>query len=327
MKIVVVGLPEREAFAVALLMGKARPHWVFHNLAVDAVDADGDLYVLDADAWRDHHGHQDATAKLLALLKDKPAVLLTSPMALSDAVRAQAEADERDWAARDWLVLHRPFRASSMREALQRAEQRAAAPVAQRRPLAPAKAPGARAKTGATPPTTQSAQAGPLSGAPSSTGGSSYFSSAFFTTTVQGVSPSPAPTGTAGLPPPDITEEQLTLADFAVCVATSPSAECRQFLGALAERLARPGAFEMSFTLINGVLFDGQARWVASNTPMSVLRMVARSRSLGSYVKTVDMDSQVDPRARAAQRGMQEYPLGAWLHALARMAECQLPAR
>jgi hypothetical protein len=164
------------------------------------------------------------------------------------------------------------------------------------------------------------------SGAPSSTGGSTYFSSAFFTTTVQGASTGAAPVGSAGLPPPDINDDELTLADFTACVPSSPSAECRQFLGALADRLARPGAFEMSFTLINGVLFDGKAQWVASNTPMSVLRMVARSRSLGDYVKTIDMDEHVDPRARAAQRGMQEYPLGALLHALARMAECQLPA-
>ena len=89
--------------------------------------------------------------------------------------------------------------------------------------------------------------------------------------------------------------------------------------------LAQPGAFEMSFTMINGVLFDGAAQWVATNTPISLLRMVARSRTLGAYVKTTDLEAQVDPSTRSAQRGMKEYPLGAFLHALARMADCRLP--
>ena len=81
----------------------------------------------------------------------------------------------------------------------------------------------------------------------------------------------------------------------------------------------------MSFTMINGVLFDGAAQWVATNTPISLLRMVARSRTLGAYVKTTDLEAQVDPSTRSAQRGMKEYPLGAFLHALARMADCRLP--
>ncbi len=318
MKIVVVGLPEREAFAVSLLMGKSRPHWVFHTQPVEAADASGDLYVLDADAWQDHYGRQGVTSGLRTVLKEKAAVLLTAPMALPVEWRAQGVVNEHDWQALGWTVLHRPFRASAMREALQRAEQRADLSVKPKAQSAKPPAPRALAAL---------AGHGSVLTLPSSTGGSTYFSSAFFTTTLQGLSAEAAPTGSAGLPPPDITGEELTLAAFTACLPSSPSAECRQFLGALAARLARPGAFEMSFTLINGVLFDGAARWVASNTPMSVLRMVARSRSLGAYVKTTDLDAQVDPRARAAQRGMQEHPLGALLHALARMAECQIPVR
>lgn len=327
MKIVVVGLPEREAFAVSLLMSKLRPDWEFQSQPADVDSVPADLYVLDADAWQERHGTQSGTAKLQALVKQKPAVLLTAPVAPRPEAQAQADAAARDWGDCGWVVLRRPFRAAAMGEALRRAEQRvgglAEAPADVAKPAEQAhdtpEAPGAA------PNSLAAADRGQRPGVQDS-GGVTRFSSAFFTTTVQSaLDGAPAPSN-AGLPPPDITDDELTLEAFAACVPTAPSAECRRFLGALAERLAQPGVFEMSFTLMNGIVFDRATNWVASNTPMSVVRMVARSRSLGTYVKTTDLDARVEPRARARQRGMQEHRLGALLHAFARMAECRLPA-
>ena len=353
MKVIVVGLPEREAFAISLLMSKLLPDWGYRSQSIASSDGSGDLYVLDVDAWQETHGRQDVTAGLKAMLNAKPAVLLTSPLAQSPEARLQAQANERDWQACGWVVLHRPYRASAMQEALQRAEQRPEQrPDAVLKELDDRPAVKSTATATATAPVdrdvaTKTSAPRPLLGVPlpllgspvpppggrsgtsSSSGGGdagvSFFSAGFFTTTVQGVSASPAHTGNSGMPPPDITDDELTLAAFAACLPSSPSAECRQFLGALADRLAQPGAFEMSFTMINGVLFDGAAQWVATNTPISLLRMVARSRTLGAYVKTTDLEAQVDPTTRSAQRGMKEYPLGAFLHALARMADCRLP--
>ena len=322
MKAMVVGLPEKEAFAVSLLLNSMRPDWECQSNPAGDCDAPADLYVLDADVWREHHGHQAMIPSLQKVLREKPAVLLTAPTAPRDDARAQAEAAARDWGACGWVVLRRPYRAAAMREAVELAERHASA---------------VRERGGAAEPFEQERGAPRLSAStaaaeaahPTETtqGATTRFSSSFFASTgpVSGDTP---PTGSSsGLPPPEITAAALTVEAFAACVATSPSPECRQFLGALASRLQQPGAFEMTFTLINGLLFDSANDWVATNTPMSVVRMVAHSRSLGAHVKAVDLDPQVDPRSRALQRGMQIHSLGGMLHALARMAECRLPER
>lgn len=336
MKTVTVGVPEREAFAISLLMSKLRPDWAFESQPAEVNDVAGDLIVLDADAWRGRHGPHDGAGNLRAVLREKPAVLLTAPVALRPEARAQADADARDWLACGWVVLRRPYPAAALREALSRAEQRALALRAQAPDLSRAEAVAPAHKGMATERFARAHAERPFSPAAAlvlgpaagraERGETTRFSSAFFTTTVQGSDDYGPPTSAAGLPPPDITADELSLAAFTACVPTSPSPECREFMGQLAERLARPGAFEMGFTLINGIVFDAATNWVASNTPMSVVRMVARSRSLGAYVKTTDLEPRVEPRARARQRGMQEHRLGALLHAFARLAECRLPA-
>ncbi len=336
MKTVTVGLPEREAFAVSLLMRKLRPDWAFESRPADADDLAGDRIVLDTDAWQARHGADSGDAQLRALLHDKPAVLLTAPLGLRPETRAQADATARDWHASGWIVLRRPFRAAAMRDALSRAEQHALAarmppPDPPRRALPAPSDLATQRFAQAHAERRFSPAAEPLLGGPaaggSEQGRTTQFSSSFLTTTVLGSADGEPATSAAGLPPPEITADELSVAAFAACVQTSPLAECRHFLGHLADRLARPGAFEMGFTLINGIVFDAAANWVASNTPMSVVRMVARSRTLGAHIQWLDLGPSIDPRARAAQRGRQVYRLGALLHALARMAECRLPAR
>ena len=326
MKTVAVGLSEKEAFALSLLLRKLQPEGAFVAQSLGAATQGGDLYVIDADAWVHEHGVEQATAHLRGLLQGRPAVLLMAPHVPDSTEQAQADAQKAAWTAQGWVVLRRPFRAEAMRQALDAAAAHAASAPADHvaksddggHPAAQAQA-QAHSDAPATAPLPFDTTASQRSRT------SAFFSSAFFATTVQGPASQPAPAGGAGFPPPEITNAQLSLGEFTASLATSPSAECRHFLGALAQRLAQPGPFEMSFTMINGLVFDANQGWVASNTPMSVLRMVARSRSLGAHVKIVDLDADAEARRRAEQRGMTAYPLGAMLHALARVADCQLP--
>lgn len=324
-KAVVVGMSERDSFALSLLIRRMYPEWLCESAAPAAPDTSGDFYVLDADAWRECHGPQQAASRLDALLGGKPAVLVTAPVPLRDEARAQAAADATAWEQCGWVVVRRPYGAAEMIEALEAAVHRAqqvsaassVAPVAEvpkpTSPKAMAPEPGVQSSAQRVQPPRDQA---PLrqdrhAAAPG---------------------PVPAPATEPATEPAapqavasELGEQELTLLQFQACIATSPLPECRQFLGTLAERLARPGAFELSFTLINGLIFGPRRQVVASNTPLSVLRMVARSRTLGSFVGMTDIHEEFDMPQRAAQRGMQLYPLGVLLHALARMADCRLP--
>ena len=323
MKTVAVGLTEKEAFALSLLLRKLQPEGAFVAQSLGAATQGGDLYVIDADAWVREHGVEQATAHLRGLLQGRPAVLLMAPHVPDSTEQAQADAQKAAWTAQGWVVLRRPFRAEAMRQALDAAAAHAASAPAD--PIAKPDDGGrtaAQAQAHSDAPATAPLPFDTTASQRSRT--SAFFSSAFFATTVQGPASQPAPAGGAGFPPPEITNAQLSLGEFTASLATSPSAECRHFLGALAQRLAQPGPFEMSFTMINGLVFDANQGWVASNTPMSVLRMVARSRSLGAHVKIVDLDADAEARRRAEQRGMTAYPLGG--HAACAGARGRLPA-
>ena len=51
MNTVAVGLSEKEAFALSLLLRKLRPEGAFVAQSLGAATQGGDLYVIDADAW------------------------------------------------------------------------------------------------------------------------------------------------------------------------------------------------------------------------------------------------------------------------------------
>lgn len=276
MKAVVLGLPERDAFALSLFVGKVLDGWQCEVVALDQPAPAGELYVVDMDAWLVRHGQAQALAALKAQLGDRPAVLVGT-------VPGNPEPGA------PWVPLPRPYGAQTMRSALEAAWALRARPTA--------------------PPA-------PLDHAPAEV---------FFSTSAFGITAPNQIRVPKAEPLPTLGEGVLTIDAFRACVDTSPSEPCRRFLQQLGERVAQPGAFEMGVTLINGIIFNPAQAWVASNTPLAVMRMVCRSRSLGEHVRMTPLATTVDARARAEQRGMAIHPLDQMLFALARIGECRLP--
>lgn len=124
----------------------------------------------------------------------------------------------------------------------------------------------------------------------------------FFRTSAFGFSTAEPMRVAQATPPPTLGEGALSIEAFRACVDSSPNEACRHFLRQLGDRLAQPGAFEMGVTLINGIIFNPAQAWVASNTPLSVMRMVCRSRALGEHVRITALAPTVDARAGRATR-------------------------
>lgn len=277
MKVVLVALPARDAFALSLFVGKVLEGWQCAVANLEQPVPAGDLYVVDMDAWLARHGRAQAAAELAALVGERPAVLVGTVPA--DLVQGGVP----------WVALPRPYGAPTMRSALEQAWALRA------RPTAP-------------PATVESAPA-----------------EVFFSTSAFGITAADQIRVPKAEPLPTLGEGVLSIDAFRACVDTSPSEPCRRFLQQLGERVAQPGAFEMGVTLINGIIFNPAQAWVASNTPLAVMRMVCRSRSLGEHVRMTPLATTVDARARAEQRGMAIHPLDQMLFALARIGECRLP--
>ena len=233
MKAVLVALPERDAFALTLFVGKVLEGWQCGVADLAHPVPAGDLYVVDMDAWLARHGRAQAGAELAALVGERPAVLVGN-------VPAQVAAH-----GAPWVVLPRPYGAQSMRSALEEAWTARARPTAAPADVAPAPA------------------------------------EVFFSTSAFGFSTAEPMRVAQATPPPTLGEGALSIEAFRACVDSSPNEACRHFLRQLGDRLAQPGAFEMGVTLINGIIFNPAQAWVASNTPLSVMRMVCRSRGAG----------------------------------------------
>ena len=303
MKAVVVGMSERDAFALSLLMDRMQPGWECSALpAQDHLPA-GDLYVLDADAWSARHGRDEAAARLPALPGDKPAVIVTAPVPLRDEARARAAQDAAEWERRGWVVVRRPFGAQAMRNALERAMGRC----------------GRQARAHARPVVGKPAPQ-PLAAPPTAPADTAFSTSAF------GIAKVPsAPRAHPALVLPAMGEGSLGLDAFAACIETSPYPACRAGLRNLLAYLQAGTAVELSLTLVNGLVFQPAQGWAASNTPASVLRMVCQSRALTRHVRLNPLPPDADARQRAERRGMAVHPLGEMLHLLARLADCRLP--
>ena len=323
-----IGLPERDAAAVSQVIGKAYPDWACQTCPVAPQLPPAEIYVIDVDGCR-------ATlaldwAALPATLTGRAVVLIVPPPSLDEAQAHAESAQAREWVDRGWMVLRRPFGEVGVLGAVQRALKQAHAAAAP----APAPRPRPRAARKGEPqielPTPlaadrvdesaaddEAARAGP------STVTSSL--SSFPPSSALGRQRAPSIEAAPPARLPEMGEGSLTVSAFRIAVAHCPLAEARGFLDALARQLAAGRPFEMVLTMINGLIFEPQADWVASNTPVSVLRMVARSRALSGLVRYVPIDARVDPQARAAQRGMAIYPLEDLLYVLARVTECPLP--
>lgn len=323
MKAVFVGLPERDTFALSLLVGKYFPTWTYQAQEPAHICLCGELFVLDAEGCAKQGGATSAMDWLQAV-RGKPTVLITGHMS-DEAEQHLNEHMAATPAAQSLLVrLQRPFGAQDMRDALQAlerkaAEQPAAAPPASAQPAPPL------------PDCTPACTAGPTQATQpplivfDSSRMPSFVSSATPMFNLDsGAPPAPEP---AAQPLPELGDGQLTLQEFLECMEHCPSAESRAFFEGFVEQMASGHPFEMMLTLINRLIFHVGEGWVASSTPVSVLRVVMRSRSLGRLVRYTDLGADIDPRARAEQRGMKIYPLEDFFYVLAALAEAPLSAK
>lgn len=325
MQVVLLDLPERDAFAISLLISKMRPAWGCQASRSSPSPLPGDLLVLDISGRQVADVDETSLdAWLNTQVGGRPAVLLTAALPAPDKARAAASGQLARWRQRGWSVLPRPFSATQMCDALQAAERHAAtgARGQGQAASAPAAAPSApQARPPARSPARVSA-----SGAPSTQPSlaTDPLATCFCTSLFGQLQDMAAPLAQS-LPPPEIGEGRLSLAQFGACARTSPHPACADLLHKLAGRLMQGRPLEMSLTMINSFIFHPAEGWAATNTPVSALRMVCKSRSLVQHIQLSDIHAQINPAQRARQRGMRTHALDEVLYTLAQMGECRLP--
>ena len=302
MKLVFVGLPDRDAFAIKLMVRKDHPECVCEAMSAHQMPwPEADLILLDVEGWQ---AEDDTPADWSAAIGQRPAVIVTPIVSQRDDLRQAAEQRAADWARHGWAVVRRPLHTTDVREALAtalRGTQDTPPADAPRGPPAPA------------------IVADPPAPAPPS--------EAIEVTRVMArgfAPPPPAPR----MPTPQNVEfgdGALTLAEFDAVLDTSPHAPSRAILRRLAEQLQQGQPFELMVTVLNGAIFHPAQGWVANNTPASVLRMVFKSRMLSEQTQIMAMPPNADPRQRAERRGMDFHPLEVMLYVLAMVTECRMP--
>ena len=156
MKLVLVGFPSRDAFAISLMVRKDHPGWSCDAApAAQAPWPEAELVILDSEGWQAEQG-----ADWAALVGRRPAVIVTPIVSQRADLRQQAEQQAAEWARQGWAVVRRPFHAADVREALA-ATLQAASPGAEPAPVeAPAPVP---------PPPAPAAVQAPATSKPAST--------------------------------------------------------------------------------------------------------------------------------------------------------------
>ena len=300
MKLVLVGFPSRDAFAISLMVRKDHPGWSCDAApAAQAPWPEAELVILDSEGWQAEQG-----ADWAALVGRRPAVIVTPIVSQRADLRQQAEQQAAEWARQGWAVVRRPFHAADVREALATTLQ-AASPGAE---PAPVEAPAPLPPPPPPPPPPAPAPAPAPVAAPS----------------VSVPPPAPAPSA----PPAQnaqISDGALTLDEFEAVLASSPHPSSHPILRDVAQRLRAGQPFEVMVTMLNGAILHPAEGWVASNTPASVFGMVLKSRVLSTQLQIIPQRPHVDLRQRAERRGMTIHPVEAMLYVLATAAECRVP--
>ena len=115
MKLVLVGFPSRDAFAISLMVRKDHPGWSCDAApAAQAPWPEAELVILDSEGWQAEQG-----ADWAALVGRRPAVIVTPIVSQRADLRQQVEQQAAEWARQGWAVVRRPFHAADVREAEQ----------------------------------------------------------------------------------------------------------------------------------------------------------------------------------------------------------------
>lgn len=277
MNVALTALTPRESLALEMLIGKLQPDWRCSVVPASAEAAlpSADLYVIDLAGKGLSRWSEATQASLLQALDGAPAVLIAS-------------AFDQTWSALDasgkkgdsLVLLRKPYGIEDMRLAL---KQAAAVRAKRVQPAALPLNPVAPVTPAAVP-------------APSA---ADVFANSSW--------PVPAM--------PSVEIGQIDPAEFQARLAALPVSEPQLFLRQLGQALALRLPFEVRVSFLNRLIFNPNERWVASNTPISVVHRLCRSDKLAAAT-SMDAIDEKDVMARAQRLDLQLQPLEVFLWSL-----------
>lgn len=279
MNVALTALTPRESLALEMLIGKLQPDWQCRVVpaSADAALPSADLYVIDLAGKGLSRWSEAAQASLLQALNGAPAVLIAS-------------AFDQTWSALDasgnkgdsLVLLRKPYGIEDMRLAL---KQAAAARVKRVLPATLPVNPVVPVKPGAVP-------------APAPSAADAFANSSW---------PVPAM--------PSVEIGQMDPAEFQARLEALPVSEPHLFLRQLGQALALRRPFEVRVSFLNRLIFNPNERWVASNTPISVVHGLCGSDKLAAAT-SMDAIDEKDVMARAQRLDLQLQPLEVFLWSL-----------
>lgn len=271
MKLVVTGLSQREEAAFSIFLSRAMRNWPWQSVAASraTVLPPADLIVADLVPLGLGQWSQTNEAELLRLLQGTPAVLLLP-------------AHDQTWAAMDantvkqhslvWLT--KPYGTKEMQAALEQAA------LSVRRPAPPVAPP-----TRSTP-------------APAAAPFSPMTAPKFVSVNPPAVA-THTPRPVTAVTPPVIEINELNAAELRARLAALPAPDGQVFLRQLSDMLTLNHPFEARFTVQNSLIVHPADGWIATNTPMTVIRRVCQSDALASAVSIRAIDgAQAEERAQ-----------------------------
>jgi hypothetical protein len=107
----------------------------------------------------------------------------------------------------------------------------------------------------------------------------------------------------------------LTAIEFQARLAGMPASEPQLFFRHLAQALALRKPFEVRVSFLKRLIFNPADRWVASNTPVSVVQGLCHNDALAAAA-TMDAIDEKDAMARAQRLDLQLQPLEVFLGSL-----------
>jgi hypothetical protein len=107
----------------------------------------------------------------------------------------------------------------------------------------------------------------------------------------------------------------LSVQEFQARLAALPEVTGYLFLRQLSAMLTENDPFEVRFTVLNSLIVHPAGEWIATNTPMPVIKRICQSNALASAVSVRKIDaSQAEQRVQ--RLGMPPQELDAFLHDL-----------
>lgn len=250
MNVVLIGLSPRDQAALGLFMGRSLKGWTWQACAPERLTEWTDPCVFVLDL---------ATLSMARHTAGAEADL--AQLMHQRSVVLLVSSNDQSWQAADrlaparsgWVWLGKPYGSDGMREALEKAAAHART---------------TRTVLAVAPQPTPAVLADPLPPAPMS----------------------PVALSSVAAPESEDDSQGLSAPELQAHLVQQPVANGFVFLRHLSEMLKQNQPFEARFTLQNCLVIHPQNGWVASNTPLAVIKRVCRSDALASVVVMRPLD-------------------------------------